>query len=71
MLSQKIPRPVLTLCGPSVVRLLSEWRGGAQPFDVAALRQEVIKATGITASGLLSLPIPPEPPPTDPTKNRS
>jgi hypothetical protein len=63
MLSQNIPRPVLTLCGPSVVRLLLEWRGGTQPFDIAALRQEVIKATGITASGLLSLSIPPEAPP--------
>ena len=51
MLSPNVPRPVLTLCGPSVVRLLSEWRGGTQPFDVTALRLEVIKATGITASG--------------------
>ncbi|KAH9968968.1 hypothetical protein BC827DRAFT_300252 [Russula dissimulans] len=52
MLSPKVPRPVLTLCGPSVVRLLSEWRGspGTQPFDVAALRQDVVKATGITVS---------------------
>jgi len=53
MSSSEVPRPVLTLCGPSVVRLLSEWRGGhgPQPVDVAALRQDVIKATGITVSG--------------------
>ncbi|KAI0287026.1 hypothetical protein BGY98DRAFT_930047 [Russula aff. rugulosa BPL654] len=50
MLSPNLPRPVLTLCGPSVVRLLSEWRGGTQPFDVPALRQEVIKATGMPVS---------------------
>lgn len=55
MLSEKLPRPVLSLCGPSVVRLLSEWRGGAQPFDIAALRAEVVKATGIMASGTVSL----------------
>lgn len=55
MLSPTLPRPVLTLCGPSVVRLLSEWRGGTQSFDVTALRQEVIKATGITVSGSVSL----------------
>jgi mediator of RNA polymerase II transcription subunit 5 len=51
MLSPNLPRPVLTLCGPSVVRLLSEWRGGTQSFDVPALRQEVIKATGMPISG--------------------
>ena len=55
MLSSNLPRPVLTLCGPSVVRLLSEWRGGTQSFDVPALRQEVIKATGIPISGSVSL----------------
>jgi mediator of RNA polymerase II transcription subunit 5 len=55
MLSPDLPRPVLTLCGPSVVRLLSEWRGGTQSFDVPALRQEVIKATGISVSGSVSL----------------
>jgi mediator of RNA polymerase II transcription subunit 5 len=51
MLSPNLPRPVLALCGHSVVRLLSEWRGGTQPFDIAALRLEVIKATGIPVSG--------------------
>lgn len=50
MLSPDLPRPVLTLCGSSVVRLLSEWRGGTQSFDIPALRQEVIKATGIPVS---------------------
>jgi len=50
MLSPQLPRPVLSLCGPSVVRLLSEGRGGSQPFDVNALRIEVIKAMGITVA---------------------
>jgi len=44
------------------VRLLLEWRGGTQPFDVSALRQEVIKATGIPVSGSVSLSIPSEVP---------
>lgn len=75
MLSPNVPRPVLTLCGPSVVRLLSEWRGGTQPFDVAALRLEVIKATGITASGSVYSSVPSEtshlPEPKEPTLNSS
>lgn len=66
---------MLTLCGPSVVRLLSEWRGGTQPFDVAALRLEVIKATGINVSGPISLSMPSEiahlPEPKEPILNSS
>src|SRR5258708_35055287 len=54
MLSSQLPRPVLSLCGPSVVRLLSEGRGVSQPFDVTALRTEVTKAMGITVAGLAS-----------------
>ncbi|KAF8271400.1 hypothetical protein EI94DRAFT_1720523 [Lactarius quietus] len=50
MLSPQLPRPVLSLCGPSVVRLLSEGQGISQPFDVAALRIEVSKAMGITVA---------------------
>lgn len=48
MLSPELPRPVLALCGPSVVRLLSEGQGVSQPFDVTALRTEVSKAMAIT-----------------------
>ena len=64
MLSPNLPRPVLTLCGPSVVKLLSEWRGGTKSFDVPALRQEVIKVTGIPVPGsvLFTLSIPSETP---------
>ncbi|KAI0307798.1 hypothetical protein B0F90DRAFT_1813191 [Multifurca ochricompacta] len=50
LLSPKLPRPVLSLCGPSVVRLLSEVQGVSQPFDVAALRLEVIKVMGVTVA---------------------
>jgi mediator of RNA polymerase II transcription subunit 5 len=55
MLSPKLPRPVLTLCGPSVVRLLWEGARVSQPFDVAALRLEVAKAMGVTLAGSVSL----------------
>ncbi len=54
MLSPQLPRPVLSLCGPSVMRLLSEGRGVSQPFDVTPLRIEVTKAMGITIAGLPS-----------------
>jgi hypothetical protein len=54
ILSPQLPRPVLSLCGPSVVRLLSEGRGVSQPFDVTALRIEVTKTMGITVAGLAS-----------------
>jgi mediator of RNA polymerase II transcription subunit 5 len=58
-----------------VVRLLSEWRGGSQPFDIAALRQEVIKATGINVSGSISFFMPSEiahlPEPKEPMLNSS
>jgi mediator of RNA polymerase II transcription subunit 5 len=54
MLSPELPRPVLALCGPSVVRLLSEGQGVSQPFDVTALRTEVSKAMAITVPGLAS-----------------
>lgn len=50
ILSPQLPRPVLSLCGSSVVRLLSEGRGVSQPFDVTALRVEVTKAMGITVA---------------------
>lgn len=56
MLSPELPRPVLALCGPSVVRLLSEGQGISQPFDVTALRIEISKAMAITVSGLASPP---------------
>jgi mediator of RNA polymerase II transcription subunit 5 len=55
MLSPKLPRPVLALCGPSVVRLLWEGRGVSQPFDVAALRLDVAKAMGVTLAGSVPL----------------
>ena len=54
MMSPQLPRPVLSLCGPSVVRLLSEGRGISQPFDLTSLRIEVSKAMGITVEGLAS-----------------
>ncbi|KAH8988871.1 hypothetical protein EDB92DRAFT_2089586 [Lactarius akahatsu] len=54
VLSPQLPRPVLSLCGLSVVRLLSEGRGVSHPFDLTALRIEVTKAMGITVAGLAS-----------------
>jgi mediator of RNA polymerase II transcription subunit 5 len=54
MLSPKLPRPVLALCGPSVVRLLWEGRGVSLPFDVAALRLDIAKAMGVTLAGSVS-----------------
>ncbi|KAH9064223.1 mediator complex subunit Med5-domain-containing protein, partial [Lactarius vividus] len=50
VLSPQLPRPVLSLCGLSVVRLLSEGRGVSHPYDVTALRIEVTKAMGITVA---------------------
>ena len=54
MLSPHLPRPVLSLSGPSVVRLLSEGRAISQPFDVTALRIDVAKVMGISVAGLAS-----------------
>ena len=54
MLSPELPRPVLALCGPSVVRLLSEGQGISQPFDVTTLRIEISKTMAITVPGLAS-----------------
>ncbi|KAI0274635.1 hypothetical protein BC834DRAFT_2384 [Gloeopeniophorella convolvens] len=52
LLSPSLPRPVLSLCGPSVLRLLFEGQGITTTLDIAAFQSEVVKAIGASIPDL-------------------